>query len=178
MDQAITEFAWIATRIPGTRDVRGRKPKPEVLVGGVAHSDGAAAGSCQSLGTDLRERGGTPTRQSGEYGVMSVEEPIHRCATAGADLSLSATWSADLDEIEKSRLLVTIAEEPDLAEDLQGLLQELPVRNRRRLVGHFARRLARHRHSRDAVLPALDDLLKELSMEAAERHLSSISASP
>jgi hypothetical protein len=108
---------------------------------------------------------------------MSAEEPIHPFAPAGGDLSLSSTWSAELDEIEKNRLLGAIAEEPDLAEDLQGLLQELPARNRRRLVEHFARRLARHRHSRDAVLPALDDLLKELTMEAAERHLSSISAS-
>jgi hypothetical protein len=108
---------------------------------------------------------------------MSAEEPIHPFASAGGDLSLSGTWSAELDEIEKNRLLGAIAEEPDLAEDLQGLLKELPARNRRRLVEHFARRLARHRHSRDAVLPALDDLLKELTMEAAERHLSSISAS-
>lgn len=73
------------------------------------------------------------------------------------------------------RLLGAIAAEPEAAADLQDLLGELPVRNRRRLVRHFARRLASSPHSRGAVLPALDDLLVELTREASERHLSTIS---
>jgi hypothetical protein len=66
MDQAVTQLAWIATRIPGTRDARGRKPSQSVLVGGAGHS--YVGSSRQPLGTGLRETGGTPTRQPCEYG--------------------------------------------------------------------------------------------------------------
>ncbi len=107
---------------------------------------------------------------------MSAEHPIQPRRSAGADLARSRIWSADLDEVDRRRLLGTIAAEPEVAADLRDLLEELPVRNRRRLVRHFARRLASNPHSRDAVLPALDDLLGELTLEASERHLSAISA--
>jgi hypothetical protein len=106
---------------------------------------------------------------------MSAEHRIQPLPSVGADLERSRIWSADLEECDMRRLLGTIAAEPEVAADLQDLLVELPVRNRRRLVRHFVRRLASSQHSRGAVLPALADLLAELTREASERHLSTIS---
>lgn len=107
---------------------------------------------------------------------MDAEHPVQPNSSAGADLAHPLVWSADLDEADKSRLLGTIASDPDVAADLRDLLEELPAHNRRRLVRYFAQRLASTPYSRDAVLPALDDLLTELTLHAAKRHLSAISA--
>jgi hypothetical protein len=83
-------------------------------------------------------------------------------------LVLSRVWTAALTAGETTRLIAVLSSEPRLREDLEGLLRELPERHRQRLVVSFAARLCEHEHSRDAVLPALEDMLRA-TVEAATR---------